>query len=151
MRIARYYCPKAQITYSLLPDCLAARFSGELAKIEEVVAQAERSRSIEAAADALRPDGISLPSAVRWVRRRLVPVRAALLAIFTLMPHLFAGCAPTLGEARRVLCTQWALPAMRELSAGRLAALPPPLGFRRRAEMGKRHRERRQHKVGADP
>src|SRR4030067_1131115 len=30
MRIARYYCPKAKITYSLLPDCLASRLFGDL-------------------------------------------------------------------------------------------------------------------------
>src|SRR3972149_4188793 len=53
MRIARYYCPKAKITYSLLPDCLASRLSGDLSAVEEVGAHVERSRSIEAAADAL--------------------------------------------------------------------------------------------------
>src|SRR3989304_2614665 len=81
MRIARYYCPKAKITYSLLPDCLASRLSGDLSAVEEVVAHVERSRSIEAAADALRSLALSLPSAGRWVRRRLGPVRAALLAL----------------------------------------------------------------------
>jgi hypothetical protein len=34
---------------------------------------------VEAAADVLRPE-ITLPSAVRWIRRRLTPVRRALLA-----------------------------------------------------------------------
>jgi len=151
MRIARYYCPRSRTTYSLLPDCLSSRLSGDLVDVEEVVARVERSSGIEVAAGVLRPIEISLPSAVRWVRRRLVPVRAALLAIFTLMPQLFAGCTPSVGEARRILCTTSALPSLRELSADRLGALPPPLGFGPRVIPRGRRRERRQQKVGADP
>jgi hypothetical protein len=151
MRIARYYCPQAKITYSLLPDCLASRLSGDLSAVEEVVAQVERSRSIEAAADFLRPADISLPSAVRWVRRRLVPVRAALLALVTLMPQLFAGCLPTVGEARKVLGTTSVLVALREVSQSRLGALPPPLGFGPRPKPRRRRRGDRQHQMGPDP
>src|SRR4030067_399482 len=65
MRIARYYCPKAKITYSLLPDCLASRLSGDLSAVEEVVAHVERSRSIEAAADRPRAPAVPPPSAAR--------------------------------------------------------------------------------------
>lgn len=154
MRIARYYCPASHKTFSLLPDCLASCYSGDLVDVEEVVARVEASKSVEAAAGALRPIEITLPSAVRWVRRRLLPVRAALLAIFTLLPDLFAGSMPSVGEARRILCTPLALPALRELSAGRLASLPPPLGFGPRVKprlRRRRRRERRQQKVGADP
>jgi len=150
MRIARYYCPKAQTTYSLLPDCLASRLSGDLAAVEEVVAQVERSKSVEAAADSLRSLAISLPSAVRWVRRRLLPVRAALIAMVTLMPQMFAGCLPTVGEARKVLGTTPALVALREVAAARLGALPPPLGFGPRVKPRRRRRESRQHKTGPD-
>jgi hypothetical protein len=82
MRIARYYCPTAHETFSLLPDCLASHFPGALDPIEQVVATVEAARSVEAAADVLRPD-ITLPSAVRWVRRRLTPVRCALVAVIT--------------------------------------------------------------------
>src|SRR4030067_1354632 len=91
MRIARYYCPKAKITYSLLPDCLASRLSGDLSAVEEGGAHGERRRSIEAAADALRSLALSLPSAVRWGRRRLGPGRAGLLALVSLVPGLFGG------------------------------------------------------------
>ena len=83
MRITRYYCPTAQETFSLLPDCLARRFPGDLEDLERVVAQVDAARSIEAAADGLRPD-IVRPSAVRWVRRRLTLVRMTLLAVVTL-------------------------------------------------------------------
>jgi transposase-like protein len=82
MRIARYYCPTAHETFSLLPDGLASHFPGALDPIEQVVATVEAARSVEAAADVLRPD-ITLPSAVRWVRRRLTPVRCALVAVIT--------------------------------------------------------------------
>lgn len=106
MRIARYYCPTAHETFSLLPDCLASRFPGELAAVEAVVAVVEAARSVEAAADVLRPD-ITLSSAVRWVRRRLTPVRRVLLAVVTLMPDLFMSDArlpraPGAGHAVRV-------------------------------------------------
>ena len=154
MRIARYYCPESHETYSLLPDCLSSHFRGDLADVEEVVAIVEVSGSVESAADVLRPIDISLPCAVRWIRRRLQPVRAALFAIFTLMPHIFAGCTPSVGEARRILCTTSALPSLRDIVADRLGVLPPPLGFGPRVKPRRRRRhrrERRQHKVGADP
>lgn len=154
MRIARYYCLESHKTFSLLPDCLPSRLSGDLVEVEEVVARVEASSGIEATAGVLRPIEISLPSAVRWVRRRLVPVRAALLAIFTLLPQIFAGYVPTVYEARRILCTTSALVTLREIIADRLAVLPPPLGFGPRVKPRRRRRhrrERRQHKVGADP
>lgn len=151
MRVARYYCPQSHTTFSLLPDCLASRLTGDLSEVEEVVAIVEASGSVEAAADIARPIEITLPCAVRWIRRRLQPVRAALLAIFTLLPDLFAGCIPSVGEARRILCTPSALTALRELSAGHLSSLPPPLGFGPRVKPRRRRREHRQQKVGADP
>ena len=98
MRIWRYYCPTAHETFSLLPDGLASRFPGELDAMEQVVAQVEAARSIEAAADVLRPD-IVLPSAVRWVRRRLTLVRATLVIVVTLLPDVFTGDA-RLGAVR---------------------------------------------------
>ncbi len=54
MRVARYYCPTAHETFSLLPDCVASHFPGGLAAIEDVVAAVEDARSVEAAADTLR-------------------------------------------------------------------------------------------------
>jgi hypothetical protein len=127
MRIARYYCPTAHETFSLLPDCLASHFPGALDAIEQVVATVEASRSVEAAADVLRPD-ITLPSAVRWVRRRLTPVRRALLAIVTLLPDLFTGDA-RLAAVRLALTTPFALVALRTHAAPQLTTLPTPLGF----------------------
>jgi hypothetical protein len=53
-RIARWYCPRGHSTFSLLPDCLAARLPGTLAEVEEVVAGVEQARSLEAACANLR-------------------------------------------------------------------------------------------------
>ena len=56
-RIARWYCRESHTTFSLLPDCLAARLPGTLTELEEVVAEAEQARSLMAVADQLRRRG----------------------------------------------------------------------------------------------
>ena len=56
-------------------DCLAARLPGTLTELEEVVAEAEQSRSLMAVADLVRSDAVELPGAMRWVRRRVVLVQ----------------------------------------------------------------------------
>lgn len=149
MRIARYYCPTAHETFSLLPDCLASRFPGPLDDLERVVAQVEAARSIEAAADVLRPD-IVLPSAVRWVRRRLTLVRATLVAVVTLLPDLLGGDVH-LGAVRTALATDHALVTLRTRAALLLSALPRPLGFGRHVRPPRGGGHRHQHDLGADP
>jgi hypothetical protein len=148
MRIARYYCPTAHETFSLLPDCLASHFAGALDAIEHVVATVETARSVEAAADTLRPD-ITLASAVRWVRRRLTPVRRALLAVVTLLPDLFAGEA-RLAAVRLALATPSALVALRTHAAPHLATLPTPLGFHPRSSRRAARPSADPHGMGAD-
>lgn len=148
MRIARYYCPTAHETFSLLPDCLASHFPGELDPIEQVVATVETARSVEAAADVLRPD-ITLPSAVRWVRRRLRPIRLALLTVATLRPDLFTGDA-RLAAVRAALATSCALMALRTDAAAHLATLPTPLGFHPRAAQREAPPAAVPHGLGAD-
>jgi hypothetical protein len=81
MRIARWYCPEGHRTFSLLPDFLAARLPGLLGSIEDSVAVVSSARSMEAAADAIRGPDVMLPGAVRWLRRRVRAVRAALDAV----------------------------------------------------------------------
>jgi hypothetical protein len=149
MRVARWYCPDAHETFSLLPDCLAARLMGSLDEVEQVVVRAEGSASVEAAAAALRPD-IELPGALRWVRRRLTGVRAALLALVTLMPGR-AGMRPQLVAARAELSTERALVALREIGAAHLSRLVRPLGFRPPRNARAPDGERLQHKTGPDP
>lgn len=148
MRIARYYCPTAHETFSLLPDCLASHFPGELDPIEHVVATVEAARSVEAAADVLRPD-LTLASAVRWVRRRLRPIRLALLTVVTLLPELFTGDA-RLAAVRAALATSSALMALRTDAAPHLATLPTPLGFHPRAVGRDARPSAVPHGMGAD-
>ena len=148
MRITRYYCPTAHETFSLLPDGLASRFPGDLDALERVVAQVDAARSIEAAADVLRPD-IVLPSAVRWVRRRLTLVRATLLAVVTLLPDLLCGTAQ-LGAVRAALDTDHALVTLRARAAALLPALPRPLGFVPHRRAPRVPGPPRPHGMGAD-
>lgn len=84
LRIARWYCPEGRRTFSLLPDFLAARRPGLLASIEHSVTVALSAKSMEAAADVLRGPEVTLPSAVRWLRRRTQAVKTALAAIGSL-------------------------------------------------------------------
>lgn len=126
MRVARYYCPTARETFSLLPDCLASRFPSDLDDLERVVIAVEAARSVEAAADRLRPD-IVLPSAVRWVRRRLRLVRAALVLLATTLPDLVGHLRLT--AVRTTWTTDRALVAVRHRGVTHLPAWPRPLGF----------------------
>jgi hypothetical protein len=148
MRIARYYCPTARETFSLLPDCLASHFPGELDPIEHVVATVEAARSVEAAADTLRPE-ITLASAVRWIRRRLTPIRLALVTLVTLLPDRFTGEA-RLSAVRGALTTTSALTTLRADVARHLVDLPTPLGFRPRLPRRDDAAPAAPHGMGAD-
>jgi hypothetical protein len=150
-RIARWYCPQAHRTFSLLPDHLAARFPGSLQEIEAVVAAVEQARSVEAAADELRRDDITLTSAVRWVRRRLWPVRALLTIVIGLFPSLLLGCAPTLTALRQRLAGESVLMKLRDVAALHLPALAPPLGFKHPSQRGAKRCDRCQQRTGPDP
>jgi hypothetical protein len=150
MQVARYYCSKGHTTFSLLPDCLASRLSSTLAEVEQVVVAAEQAPSIEQAAVELRPD-IEMQGAVRWLRRRLGPVRVALLAIVTLFPLTLWGIGvPTLTQVRSVLGGP-ALARLREVAGVQLRSLPPPLGLGPRTHPRRSRRDRFQHEAGADP
>jgi len=170
-RVARWYCPRGHQTFSLLPDHLAARFPGTLAEIEQVVAAAERASSVQACAAALRPVIITLPSAMRWVRRRLARVRVLLPIVVAMVPQHLQGCAPTIEAVRERLVAAAAagsaaraaggsaldsapgsaLVRLRELLGEHLAALAYPLGFRHRScSAGEHHGGLQQH-MGPDP
>ena len=151
VRVARWYCPESHTTFSLLPDCLAARLPGTLADLELVVVTAEEARSLEAAANALRPDAVELPGALRWVRRRIRLVHNILVRIIGLIPGRLAGCAATMGAVRERLTSDRALMRLRDLVSDRLRTLPAPLGFQpHRLGMGGR-KPVFQHSMGRDP
>ncbi len=126
-RIPRWYCPEGQCTFSLLADCFAARLTGSLQEVEAVVVGVEQARSQEAAADDLRTD-IELPGALRWTRRRLKPVQAALTLILGLFPDLLAGCRPTVTAFRQWFGVDCGL--ARIAGNRRSAARPPTITTR---------------------
>lgn len=135
-RVARFWCPAARVSISLLPAFLAARMSGTLDEIEAVVRTVERSGGLAAAIDIVHPADVKRPigpvCAARWIRRRLQAVRAALLAIVSLLPERLAGIAPTVTALREALGTDRVLVALRGLAARHWIALPVPLGLRTR-------------------
>jgi hypothetical protein len=129
-RIARWYCPKGHCTFSLLPDHLAARFPGTLKDIETVVAAVERAPSFEAAANALRPDDVTLATALRWIRRRVRLVHTLLTIVSSLLPEQCLGASPTVQSFRIRLACEPVLIPLRDLTSAHLHGLPRPLGFR---------------------
>jgi hypothetical protein len=114
-----------------------------------VVAAAEAGTR-EAASEVLRPN-VELPGAVRWVRRRVRLVHAGLAAVIGLLPGLLAGCKPTVTSIRSALGTETALVRLRELAAGHLGALPPPLGFGPRPARRRSRPTTIPHDPGPDP
>ena len=134
-RVARFLCAVAGRTISVLPAFLATRLSNTLDEIEAVVDAVETAPSIAAAADVVRPadaeDAVTSISAARWVRRRLTAVRAAVIALVTLVPEL-AGCAPTLVAVRARVGKGRALVTLRELGCAHISAIGPPLGLSNR-------------------
>jgi hypothetical protein len=149
--IARWYCPQGHRTFSLLPDHLAARFPGTLSEIERVVVTVEQAASLETAADTLRSDPVSLPSAVRWARRRVGPVRSLLTIVVGLFPQCLLGCAPTIGALRaRLSCTQ-VLMWLRAHAHLHLQALARPLGFQHPSYAGGEYQSEIQQRMGPDP
>jgi hypothetical protein len=149
-QIPRWYCPEGRRTFSLLADCFAARLSGSLQEVEEVVVAVEQARSREAAADERRAD-IELPGALRWIRRRLKPVQAALTVLLGLFPDLLTGCQPTVSDFRQWFGVEFVLPLLRETAEGQLAGVPPPLGFRPPVARGGESKKGNQHQAGPDP
>ena len=152
--IARWYCPRGHCTFSLLPDHLAARFPGTLAEIERVVDAADtRTASLQACADVLRPDPVSLPSAARWLRRRLAAVRPLLSLAVTLL-GLPAAAAQGVAALRRHLRLHTmqlgVFERLRALLQPHLPVLARPVGFGHRRHSGAKRDETFQQWMGPD-
>ena len=149
-RVARWYCPKTPCTFSLLPDCLAARLCGTLVEVETAALAVEQAPSLERAADPLRPD-IDLPGALRWTQRRRLRVCDALTALRGLLPEHFADCPASVSAFRARLGVEPLLPALREVAAPWLHELPAPLGLRPWVGGGGKSGRPGQHNPGPDP
>lgn len=150
-QIARWYCPPGHCTFSLLPDHLAVRFPGTLTQIETVVATVEQAPSLEAAADILRPDDVTLPTALRWIRRRVRLVHTALTVVLSLLPDLCLGTAPTVQSFRILLSCETVLMMLRDTTSIHLHALPRPLGFRPPESVSGGRKRPFQQRKGPDP
>ncbi len=152
--IARYYCRTGHVTFSLVPDCSASRLSSTLAEVEQVADQVEQDakagRTAEATAHRLRPD-IGLQGALRWVRRRVVAVHAALVITVGLVPGLMAGTRPTLAGFRQTLGVAQVLPAVRDRAGEHLAQIPPCVGFGPRSRSARSAKKSIQQETGPDP
>jgi len=126
VRIARWYCPEGRSTFSLMPDFLAVRLPGLLTAIENDVMQAALAPNLEAAADALRGLDIGLPSALRWLRRRISGVRRSIAAAKALAAQLTSTLLQhTKGDEAPILCR-----LRQALPLPVLANIPAPLGFK---------------------
>lgn len=88
--VARFYCEACRMKVGILPDFYASRMPGLLDDLEEVVAVAELARSVEAAAQEVRPadepEAVTLTSALRWLRRRQGPGHQLLATVIGLLP-----------------------------------------------------------------
>lgn len=137
LRIARYWCPRAGASISLLPAFVAARMRGTLDAIEAAVHAVERTGSIAAAVEQVHPAdaprAIGPVCARRSICRRLDAVRAALLAVVTLLPERLTGIAPNITTLREALGVERVLVTVRCMIEPHLSKLPTPLGFRNRA------------------
>lgn len=149
MRVARYYCGKGHTTFSLLPDCLSARLAGSLDEVEGLMVTVE-AQGLAATARGLRGEEVELPGAERWLRRRWVGVRAALVALVTASPGTL-GSVAEVTALRKALGTQRVLVTLRGMAAERLPVLPCPLGFARRGQVRAQRGRPRQHETGRDP
>lgn len=148
--IARWYCRKGHRTFSLLPDCLAARMSGTLEEVEAAVDAMEQAPTQAAAAEEIRPI-IYLPGALRWMRRRVKGVYLFLHLLLGLFPDRFAVSSATLGAFRLCLGPDPVLPQLREIAKDHLSVLPPPLGFLPPAGGGGESQAPAQQPSGPDP
>lgn len=129
--VARYYCPQGHTTFSLLPDCLAARMPGTLEQVQQAAKAVEHGEgSLASRADALRPpaeqpDSVEIRSAVQWMKRRHRAARAALAVLLAVVPGVFGTPEPTVSE----LLGAEALVQARERAGEKLGKIPAPIGF----------------------
>jgi hypothetical protein len=150
--VARFYCAAGHVTISLLPDFMAASFSGELSEFEQAARVAEQTASVAAAAQQLRPELVDERSAARWLRRRLSGLKSGLTALVTSVPDLF-GVAPTLSAvaARLAAAADRVLIAARSRVTTLLDRMATPLGFRHRSLESTINAESMQHTMGPAP
>lgn len=152
LRVARFYCAEGHVTISLLPEFMAASFSGQLSEFEQAARAVEQAPSVVAAAQQLRPELNDERSAARWLRRRLSALKSGLSSLVTSVPELF-GVAPTLSDVAAILAAAagQVLIAARSKAASLLGRMATPLGFRHRSAVSTNSGESMQHAMGPAP
>jgi hypothetical protein len=152
--IARFYCPRARTTFSLLPDFLSSRYSGELTEFEQVCVAAENDADCLSVANEIRPlecvESITIHAARRWVGRRRVLFAIMLRALLGVAVDLIHG-VHTATELRERLGSNEAMVALRKIVALNLVTLPPPLGFGPWSNSEKRRSKRAPHAMDSEP
>lgn len=130
MRIARFYCPTARKTFSVLPDFLCSHLSSTMSEVEQVVRHAQ-VYGVPSTAAKMHPR-VGPDAAERWVRRRLYAVVAFLVTLQGLYPERLVQCRPNdVVSYECVLGTASVLPALRGFCAAAvLQKLIKPAGFR---------------------
>ena len=127
--VARWYCPDSQITFSLLPDCLASGLPGSMAELEAAVALSETRPVLTEAARQAHPNpDVGAKAARRWLTRRRDAVHTCLWVLITLMPELFRLCQPTVLGLRDRLGHADVLPTLCALLALRRMLVPGTIG-----------------------
>jgi hypothetical protein len=132
------------VTFSLLPDCLAAGMMGTLERAEQSTAAVEQGAALEPMAYDIRPpeevedpDAIVEPATVvQWIKRRHRGVLAGLVVIAGLMPELLGDCPATLEGFAERLGTDAVLVTLRRVAAKHLQQVPGPIGFLPRYGVG---------------
>ena len=109
------------------------------------------SPELEAAADALRTQDVSLQSAIRWTRRRVKLVQGILASVLAVIPNAVGSCRPSVIEFQHRMNTNCVLYRLRETASAYLVTLPPPLGFGARRARNGEDEGSFQHDKGPDP
>jgi hypothetical protein len=123
---------------------------GALIEVEDAMNRVEAAPSQERAVRDLRID-IGQVGVLRWIRRRLLLVRAGLTLSIELFPLLLQDCRPCISSFRAALGVAYVLPALRMHAEPHLHILPPPIGFGPRPQHKKHKKMPFQHKTGTDP
>ncbi|MFZ5776037.1 MAG: hypothetical protein ACOY3Z_11195 [Thermodesulfobacteriota bacterium] len=125
LAVPRWYCRLGRKTFSLLPDCLTARLPGSLDEAEAVVKAVEEGADWQAIANKHHPHA-EPPGSIRWVKRRVVYVRQA---VVTSVGLLGLAAAPTVTAVKAALGVDRVLVHLRQRLSEHLQHLPAILGF----------------------
>ena len=138
----------------MIPDFAAVAVAGTLEAIEAAVETYEQARQsgarVDQAAQEVRPD-IASQGAIRWVKRRILWVRAVLMMLMGCCPDVLQQRELTVMAARDALGAACVLVRAREIAAPQLPRAASPVGFRRGRRLRSGTPAGVQHPLGPDP